>query len=87
MVPWPVLNQRVGMYNLNITVDAVQEYLYVLYDLPQNSFVSMEDYVKDNIDRWDYHRMDAKVFGRVPGGERMRVEDGVIRVGAGTRFC
>jgi hypothetical protein len=64
-----------------ITVNSVEEYLDSLYQLPENTFGSMEDYVVDHIDRWNYDRMDAKVFGRVHIGHRKKVEEGVIRVG------
>jgi hypothetical protein len=79
MFPWPVLQQPATVDD--ITANAVEEYLDSLYQLPQNLVGSMEEYVIDHIDRWNYDRMDAKVFGRVHIGHRKKVEEGVIRVG------
>jgi hypothetical protein len=79
MFPWPVLKQPMNVDD--ITADAVKEYLDVLYQFPQNMFGSMEEYVADHIERWNYDRMDAKVFGRVHVGHRKKVEEGVLRVG------
>jgi hypothetical protein len=80
MFPWPVLKQPTKVEE--IIADDVEEYLDSLYQLPQNTFGSMEEYVMDHINRWDYDRMDAKVFGRVHIGQRRKVEEGVIRVGS-----
>jgi hypothetical protein len=80
MFPWPVLKQPTKVEE--IIADDVEEYLDSLYQLPQNTFGSMEEYVVDYINRWDYDRMDAKVFSRVHIGQRRKVEEGVIRVGA-----
>jgi TolA protein len=77
--PWPVLKQPTKVEE--IIADDVEEYLHSLYQLPQNIFGSMEEYVADHIDRWDYDRMDAKVFSRVHIQQRRKVEEGVIRVG------
>jgi hypothetical protein len=79
MFPWPVLKPppNVG----DITADAVEEYLNSLYQSSENMFGSMKEYVVDQIDRWNYDRMDAKVFGRVQTGHREKVNEGVIRVG------
>jgi hypothetical protein len=79
MFPWPLLIQPTKLEE--ITPDGVEEYLRLLYQLPQNMFGSMEEHVKDHIDRWDYHRMDAKVFRRVDTGQQKKVEEGVIHVG------
>jgi hypothetical protein len=78
--PWPVLEPPANVDD--ITADAVEEYLDSLYQMPQNLFGSMEEYLVDHIDRWNYDRMDAKVFGRVHIGHRKKFEEGVIRVGA-----
>jgi hypothetical protein len=76
--PWPTLKQPTSVEE--ITADRVQEYLHSLYQL--NTLASsMEEYVKDHIDRWDYNRMDARVFRRVDIALRRKVEAGVIRVG------
>jgi hypothetical protein len=80
MLPWPVLEQAMNVDD--ITAEAVEKYLDALYQLPQNMLGSMEEHVADHIDRWNYDRMDAKVFGRVHIGHRKKVEEGVIRVGA-----
>jgi hypothetical protein len=80
MFPWPVLKQPTKVEE--IIADDVEEYLDSLYQLPQNLFGSMEEYVVDHINRWDYDRMDAKVFSRVHIQQRRKVEEGVIRVGA-----
>jgi uncharacterized membrane protein len=79
MFPWPVLKQPMNVDD--ITADAVKEYLDVLYQFPQNMFGSMEEYVADHIERWNYDRMDAKVFVRVHVGHRKKVEESVLRVG------
>ena len=80
MFPWPVLKPPTNVDG--ITVETVKEYLDSLYQLPENTFGSMEEYVMHHIDRWNYDRMDAKVFGRVQIKQRKAVEEGVIRVGA-----
>jgi hypothetical protein len=80
MFPWPVLKQPTKVEE--ITADGVEEYLRSLYLLPQNTFGSMEEYVMDHIDHWDYNRMDAKVFRRIDTENQKQVEAGVIRVGA-----
>jgi hypothetical protein len=80
MFPWPLLKQPTTVEE--ITANGVEEYLRSLYQLPQNLFGSMEEYVMDHIDRWDYNRMDAKVFRRIDKEHQKKVEEGVIRVGA-----
>ena len=79
MFPWPLLKQPTKVEE--ITADGVEEYLDSLYQLPQNLFGSMEEHVMDHIDRWDYNRMDARVFSRVNTEHQKKVEEGVIRVG------
>jgi hypothetical protein len=79
--PWPLLKQPTDVGD--ITADSVEEYLRSLYQLPQNTFdSSMKEYVKDHMKRWDYNRMDARVFSHVNIGVRKKVEEGVIRVEA-----
>ena len=51
-----------------IKTDEVEFYLCSQYQLPDNTFGIMENYVKDIINQWDYNRMEAKVF------ESVRVE-------------
>jgi hypothetical protein len=75
--PWPTLKQPTSVEE--ITADRVQEYLQQLPD--NNTLGSMEGYVKEHIDRWDYNRMDARVFRRVDIALRKKVEAGVTRVG------
>jgi hypothetical protein len=83
MFPWPVLKQPMTVDE--ITTDCVTEYLHSLYQIQQNAqsaFDSMEEYVKDQINRWDYNRMDAKVFSRVDAEHQKKAEESVIRVGS-----
>jgi hypothetical protein len=80
MFPWPLLMQPTRVEE--ITPDGVEEYLRLLYELPQNMFGSVEEHVMDHIDRWDYNRMDTKVFRRVDIKQQKKVEEGVIQIGA-----
>jgi hypothetical protein len=76
MFPWPVLEPPANVDDIT-----AEEYLDSLYQMPQNLFGSMEEYLVDHIDCWNHDRMDAKVLGRVHTGQRKKVEEGVIRVG------
>jgi hypothetical protein len=78
MFPWPLLKQPTTVEE--ITANGVEEYLRSLYQL-QDILITMEEYVTDHRDRWDYNRMDAKVFRRINKEHQKKVEEGVIRVG------
>jgi hypothetical protein len=81
LIPWPVFNMK-SLLSLNeIMTDEVESYLCSQYQSPDNTFGTMEDYVKDVINQWDYNRMEARVFERVHVEHRENVKLGVVRVG------
>jgi hypothetical protein len=81
LVPWPVFNMKSPFSVNEITTDEVESYLCSQYQSPDNTFGTMEDYVTDTINQWDYNRMEAKVFERVDVEDRENVKLGVVRVG------
>jgi hypothetical protein len=76
--PWPVL--KIAPSEPDILQNDVEVYLSSIYYL-ENMFRTMEDYVRDNMRRWDINRMEAKVFGRVHNKDLEKVERSVIKVG------
>jgi hypothetical protein len=77
--PWPMLKTATMVDE--ITVNDVEAYLSSLYQVPENSFGTMREYITHNISRWDYNRMEARIFHRVATIQQEKVKAGTVRVG------
>jgi hypothetical protein len=76
--PWPTLKTASMMDE--ITVHDIEAYLNSLYQVPENNFGTMREYITHNISRWDYNRMEARIFHRVATTHQEKVKAGTVRV-------
>jgi hypothetical protein len=77
--PWPTLKPATMVDE--ITTNDIEAYLDSLYQVPENNFDTMREYITHNISRWDYNRMEARVFNRVVTTHQEKVKAGTVRVG------
>jgi hypothetical protein len=76
--PWPTL-KTANMVD-EITVHDIEAYLNSLYQVPENSFGTMREYITHNIRRWDYNRMEARIFNRVTVAYQEKVKADTVKV-------
>jgi hypothetical protein len=77
--PWPTL--KTATIVDEITVHDIETYLNSLYQVPENSFGTMREYIVHNISRCDYNRMEARIFNRVTVAHQEKVKTDTVRVG------